>query len=475
MPLASLFLLTLVFTAGCKKFLDIPLPVDKIAADGAYISDNSTSSVVTGILSNIASSSAFGNTQSNPEAVGFRTALYTDELQNIRTTDQNNISFYTDNITSANFGQWQVMYKFMFNANIAVENIRSTKSILANRNQWLGESLFCRAFLYFHLVNIYGDVPMPLTSDPQVNNKLSRTPKAQIYQQIITDLKEAQELLSPNFKDGYSNVTTDRTRPSQFAVTALLARVYLYTGDWANAEAESTKIISNTATFQLVAPNLVFLANSKETIWGIAPLNTDFPADITLYGRSTPAVVASQSVLATSFVSVTMSQSLINLFEPGDTRFTNWIKTVTTTSAPANGIFYFPSKYKSNVSGTEYNVALRFAEQYLIRAEARARLNNLPGAATDLNAIRTRAGLAGTTAVSQTDMITAILRERQVELFTEFGHRFFDLKRTGTIDAVMNIVAPQKGGVWNSQKQIWPIPVNDITANPNLTQAPGYN
>jgi len=117
---------------------------------------------------------------------------------------------------------------------------------------------------------------------------------------------------------------------------------------------------------------------------------------------------------------------------------------------------------------------LRLAEQYLIRAEARAQLNDIKGAATDLNVVRTRAGLGATAAANQTDMVGAVLQERRVELFTEPGHRFFDLKRTGTIDAVMGAAAPLKGGNWASFMQYWPIPTADILADPNLTQTPGY-
>ena len=116
----------------------------------------------------------------------------------------------------------------------------------------------------------------------------------------------------------------------------------------------------------------------------------------------------------------------------------------------------------------------RLAEQYLIRAEARAQQNNISGAQADLNAIRTRAGLANVTATTQTGLVTAIYHERQIELFTEFGHRWFDLKRTGQLDAVMGIAAPQKGGTWASYKALIPIPASEISINPHLTQNPGY-
>jgi hypothetical protein len=116
----------------------------------------------------------------------------------------------------------------------------------------------------------------------------------------------------------------------------------------------------------------------------------------------------------------------------------------------------------------------RLAEQYLIRAEARAQQNNLTGALADLNAIRTRAGLPASAAVSQADVLIAIARERRVELFCEMGNRFFDLRRTGNLDAVMNVIALLKGGSWSSYKDWWPIPLTDIQNDNHLTQTPGF-
>ncbi|HEY4197438.1 MAG TPA: RagB/SusD family nutrient uptake outer membrane protein, partial [Mucilaginibacter sp.] len=117
----------------------------------------------------------------------------------------------------------------------------------------------------------------------------------------------------------------------------------------------------------------------------------------------------------------------------------------------------------------------RLAEQYLIRAEARSQEGNVSGAQSDLNVIRNRAGLANTTASTQTTLLTAILHERQVEMFTEWGHRWLDLKRTGTVDAVMSLVLPAKGGGgWNPNMALMPLPLGDLQADQNLTQNPGY-
>jgi hypothetical protein len=167
-----------------------------------------------------------------------------------------------------------------------------------------------------------------------------------------------------------------------------------------------------------------------------------------------------------------MSPQLLASFEPGDLRMSNWVGVDSSTGTK----YYYPFKYKVATGSTltEYSMVIRLAEMFLIRAEARAWQNNITGGQADLNVIRARAGLPATTASTRQDLIDAILHERQVELFTEWGHRWLDLKRTGTIDQVMNIVTLQKGGSWVSNQQLYPIPAKEIQNNPNLSQNPGY-
>src|SRR5690606_25959173 len=92
--------------------------------------------------------------------------------------------------------------------------------------------------------------------DYSTNSLLSRTTKEQVYQQIIADLKKAQELLSSDYLKGdaltaYSSGTEERVRPTKWAATTLLARTYLYMREWAAAEFESTKVINHTPLFNL--------------------------------------------------------------------------------------------------------------------------------------------------------------------------------------------------------------------------------
>jgi hypothetical protein len=160
---------------------------------------------------------------------------------------------------------------------------------------------------------------------------------------------------------------------------------------------------------------------------------------------------------------------LLSAFETGDQRKVAWTKTVTISGVP----YTYPYKYKignNATSITENNILLRFSEQYLIWAEARAQLGNLSGAINDLNIIRTRAGLANTPAVSQADILKAIQVERRVELFTELGFRWFDLKRWGIAAQVLAPLKPD----WQETDLLYPIPLSQIDYNPFLTQNPGY-
>ena len=111
------------------------------------------------------------------------------------------------------------------------------------------------------------------------------------------------------------------------------------------------------------------------------------------------------------------------------------------------------------------------AEQYLIRSEARARKNNLSGALADLNTIRNRSGLLNSTAIDQASLLLSIEHERRIEFMSEWGNRWYDLKRTNRIDAVLGLLKP---ATWQSTDKLWPIPVAELNANPALMQNPGY-
>lgn len=475
--LTGCFLLLILVMSGCKKFIEVPSPVTTVNSGNVYTADNTAISVLTAIY--IEMSSNYDG-QSGITSMSLFPELSADNLVVNLNLNSSPLSFYyQNNLSSTNpFATpdyWRPFYQFIYQTNAAIEGLSSSTSLTPSvKDHLLGEAKFMRAFFYFYLVNLYGDVPLVLSTDYKTNSTLSRAGKSLVYEQIVKDLKDAQELLSADYKDvTLLNTTTERIRPNKAAATALLARVYLFTKDYVNAEIQSSSLIDHNPNYTLIELKDVFLKNSKETIWSLQPVLTNrntWEAQLFLLPSTGP----------NDQFPVSLSDQLITSFENNDQRLNTW-----TGNVLAGGKkYYYASKYKAGAATTivsEYGVVLRLAEQYLIRADARAELGKLVGsnsASSDLNAIRDRAGLLPTPATTKQDLLDAILHERQTELFTEWGHRWFDLKRTGKIDEVMNLVCPTKGVgvIWQPYKALYPIPQSEINLNPGMTgqQNPGY-
>lgn len=451
----------------CQKLVGVDAPKTAITSATVYANDLSAASAVTGIYSNLMGGTGLSSGTSSISCLG---GLLSDEFQNFNSADPIFSSCYSNALASTKTYFWPELFLEIYMTNAVLQGLsRSTGVTASEMNQLTGEAKFMRAFLHFYGTNLYGDFPWVTSTNYLTNNSIRRTPQTQVYQQIIADLKDAQSLLPDHFVTPTGGtITNERVRPNKGAATALLARVYLYIGDWANAKAQTTSVIQNTADYSLVADlNRVFLKNSQEAIWQMQPVRPGLNTWDAYYFilNSPPGSGSSQPVALTP--------SLVNSFDSGDKRRTQWVGSL----IAARNTYYYPFKYKIADIGqplTEYAVVLRLAEQYLIRAEAEAQLNDLTSAANDLNIIRNRAGLPNTTATTQADLLTAIYHERQVELFTEWGHRWFDLKRTGRLNSVMSVVTPQKGGTWSPNGALFPVPQSEITINPNLTQNPGY-
>ncbi|HEY0667170.1 MAG TPA: RagB/SusD family nutrient uptake outer membrane protein, partial [Sphingobacteriaceae bacterium] len=135
--------------------------------------------------------------------------------------------------------------------------------------------------------------------------------------------------------------------------------------------------------------------------------------------------------------------------------------------------YFYPYKYKvQDASQNELYTLFRVSEQYLIRAESNIHLLNTVDAVNDINIIRGRAGLASlSTALSVDSCLDALLQERRVEMFAETGHRWFDLKRTKSMNEIMQ---KEKGNLWMASDSLYPIPASDIQRNPNLVQNLNY-
>lgn len=456
---------------ACKKFVEIAPPETKLVTASVFTNNASATAALTNIYTQMFS-------KSESYLISQADGLLSDELTNYSTATPQT-QYYRNAMvaTQPNTGEWTNAYSFVYQANAIIEALKDNPAISpAVINQLTGEAKFIRAFWHFYLTNTYGEVPLVTTTAYNVNGTIARTGKSEVFQQIISDLKDAQDLLNSNYVDASDTVTTtERVRPTKWAASGLLARAYLYTKKYDSAELQATAVISNKSLYDTVSLNNVFLKSSKEAIWQIA---TPLPASSNQNTVDGYYYILQGAPSTSNAGSSTLSPQLLNSFESNDQRRTNWVSSITKNAI----IYYFPYKYKVYTSAniSEYTMVLRLAEQYLIRAEARAQQGNLNGAIADLDIIRKRAGLpliANTNpGIGQSALLTAILHERQVELFTEWGHRWFDLIRTNNISSVMSIITPLKGGTWNpdGHQTLYPIPQKDRDANPNLSQNDGY-
>lgn len=441
---------------SCEDLVQVDAPRIEIVNEAVFQNDETAESALIGIYNEMVNSIDFAS--GGGRSVTFHASLSSDELYYLGSLN-NEIEFNSNDLSIDNgdvFSLWEKGYKYIYFANSALQGLENSNALSEDmKNQLEGEAKFIRAFIYFYLANLYGDVPIiTTTSNVEENRLAARSSVREVYNLIISDLKDAYESLS----DNYSFSGGERIRANKFTASALLARVYLYLEEWTTAEDFATIVIDNSPLYGLESDiNNVFLANNNEVILQLAGAIGALDAGVFLISPT-----ASSANLA-------MSSELLSAFEIGDNRRVMWRDSIII----GGNTYHYPFKYKiqTNVApGTEYTVLLRLAEQYLIRAEARAQQNDISGAQSDLNTIRLRAGLGITLANDKASLLLAIEQERQVELFTEWGHRWLDLKRTNRADAVLGPLRAD----WQSTDALYPIPDREIEVNNNLTQNPGY-
>ena len=361
-------------------------------------------------------------------------------------------NIYTKSIVSDNAyvrDTWQYAYKAIYQTNVILDNLNIVTNA-DDKNRIEGEAKFLRAINYFELVRFYGKqyvagtnntqlgVPIILDSKIDFSGDLSvaRNTVEEVYTQVIKDLTGAITKL-PSDNSYYADV---------YSAKALLARVYLQKGDYANARTMANDIITNSGKSLVTNFEGAFNTgeNTSEDLFamqvtsqsGINDLNT-FYADEIYGGRGGDIAVRDEYV---------------DLFEASDVR---------------GDFFYYngdgdrlSAKFKNQFGNVH---VIRLAEMYLIRAEANLALSTSVGATplSDINLVRNRAHASSLSAVTQAD----IMKERSRELGFE-GFLIHDIKRTkGNVGALS----------WSSDRLVFPIPVREMQVNSKLVQNPGYN
>ncbi len=452
-----------MFTS-CESLLDINNPNDAVIAEDVFTTNEETVAAAANALYTLSFNGVYYYRYFEQylghfsDDLHYSSTTYDEAINNEYTPLSAYISYY-----------WDYPYDLIYTCNNLIENIKGNKFIDdATENIYIGESHFFRAYSYFWLVNMFGDVPLITSTNVEENNNKPRTDKAEIWKLIIEDLKMAESLLADN--------EFQSIKVSAHAAKALLARVYLYNDDWTNAAAKANELIpaadggsSSLSNLQLETTENVFKASSKESILAGNNSGANGAGSYDGYTRIV-SYITSASTAAPSVRLNPETASLI-LDDANDSR-SNWISV-------HSGNLYGVYKYKnrstpSSKSDYEYHTMLRLAEQYLIRAEAKAMNGDLTGAINDVNIIRSRAGISAldVAGMNKDAVIDAILLERRKELFFEQGHRWFDVNRTGRGESVFGAITTKD---WSAHKSLLPVPEEQISINRKLEQNEGYN
>lgn len=379
---------------------------------------------------------------------------------------------------------WAYLYSTIGKANAVINNTQAVNdpALTAQRKaEIIGEASFIRAFMYFQLVQLWGDVPLQLKevktiSADQLDDIYplifpARAPKEEIYRQIIADLELALA--------GVRVTAPHKGFVTKGAVNTMLARVYATQEphDWNRVNEYCDAVIAGGYT----------LLPDYDMLWNNSQENSpEAIFEINYNGGITDGNWGTKIFRGLDWKKFNLpSNDLVRAFDAeGDTKRKNssiiFLDVTGKWSDPhwPQTKYPFINKYRTFTEGSNQNyIFYRLADVLLLKAEALNELGDLAAAAELVNRIRTRVNLPNTAAASQSDMRLAIEKERRLELAFE-GHRWYDLKRTGRAIAVMNAVTGANnenlGYDVNENRLLWPIPQAELDKNSKLTQNPGY-
>jgi len=383
---------------------------------------------------------------------------------------------------------WQYMYEGINRANYMVEN--KDKMDFSRKSELYGEVHFLRAFFYFELTKIFGDVPVFTNSRLTAGDSgtLSRSPQSEVYALIESDLQAAISALP------LSKSTNGRA--TSLTAHALLGKVYLFQDKFDEAAGILEPLIG---LYTLPAdPQSTFLKggengpesvyeiqhskNSNWWAWDYVPQGTEGNFGVIHHG-----IRGYSGPLYSSGWSFNVpTQDLVDAYSAGDKRKDVSILDIEAWAASTGAKYttgyehtgYFNNKYIPRAGESQAQQELnyetnfryiRYADVLLMAAEAnnRATASNDTKAQNYLNQVRARAYGNSSNASSSTGstLTQEIWDERRLELAGE-GHRFYDLVRTGQAAAKIS-------GFVAGKHEVFPIPQTEIDVS-NLTQNPGY-
>jgi len=445
-------LFTGLFVFGsCSDYLNVA-PVSQIGSNGFYTND---AQVEAGVIA------IYDGMQTMVQTEYAVTEMRSDNSKT-RTSEGEGAEFESMNVSPSNStvaDYWAKNYNIIFRANTVLASLDAVSND-AKKNQFEGEAKFARAMAHFNLVRAFGDVPLILkVIGPTETQYFGRTAKSEVYAAIISDLKDAASLLPSRSGIGEGRATSG-------AANALLGKVYLTTGDFANAKT-SLDAVKKSGDYDIVDNyhDVFYQERGKEIIFAVEFINDNsteselFSLDFTSKGRATGLNLA--------------TNNLMNAVDPTDAR-----KATLFYYEAGVGLWecgkYLSNSSSSSLSGNDW-IVLRYADVLLMEAEAIMGNNTSTTDLTaldDFNAIRTRAGLSTVETLTK-DML---VNERRIEFAFE-DQRLYDLVRLGYADSVMGAFS-QEGEptfAYHSTALLLPIPQRERNLYSELTQNPGYS
>jgi len=472
-----------VFVVSCKDYLDI-----KPSSQGIQISNTSADSLLYKTPSEVeaALSGAYADFRNeyfsldyfvNGDAQSDDAYAGADNPANFQ-IDEYNIDATNTNVSR----DWAYLYSTIGKVNAVINNVDAVPGIEPERaKQIKGEASFIRAFMYFQLVQLWGDVPLQLKEVTTISYDLldelfpvmfpARAPQEEVFAQIISDL----ELAAENVK----SVQPDKGFATKGAANAMLAKVYatIQPPQWDKVlqycDAVMVGGYSLLPEYDMLWDNLN--ENSVESIFEINYAGTSESGN---WGASMFRGLDWKKFN-------TPSNDLVKAFDDEQDMIRKnasiiWLDVSGKWSDPfwPQTNFPFVNKYRIFTNNSPQNyILIRLADIMLLQAEALNENGDQDGAASLVNQIRNRVNLPPVQATNQDAMRLAIEKERRLELAFE-GHRWYDLKRTGrAITVINNAIGPQGtvfGYSLNQNKLLWPIPQAELDKNTKLVQNPGY-
>lgn len=481
----------ILVVTGCEDFLDLK-PISSTTSENAYKTASDAEAALIGTYDSFSQTYYVWDFLCASDIMSDNFYSGGDNLE-INAFEDLTVGINNSRI----YGWWGSLYNAILKANTVLAKVPAIEDAALDednrRNQILGEASFLRAYHYYHLVKLFGGVPLitePSSSTDPEATQVPRNTEAEVYAQIIEDLEYAAANLPDTYGD---DASVNKGRATKGAANAMLAKVYAQKSDrdYQKVLEYCNEVISSSAGY--------ILLDEFDDLWDGDHYNNNesimevqFGGEGDKDGNWGPQMNLPPSISGDTWRKfATPSHNLIDAYDAeGDdirknaTIFfenVNWVDEYWSPTTGGSVPFAYRWREAGGWNSSNRQYIVRLGDIILLKAEALNELDRLEEARVEINRIRDRAGLGDTPAATKEEMKTAILNERRLELAQE-GQRWDDLKRAGVAVETMNnlveinlLTGMAKDYPMEDYMLLLPIPQSERDRNPNLEPNPGYN